>query len=475
MTLNEVERRSGLFQSSIRFYASEGLLSTSGQDDYSEQDLQTLQRIHLLRSLYVSLEEIKALQSGADQLADVLRRQMEQWASGKTDRQRHRQICQEILAEGAAYDTLDAQQYLPQLEQPLPPAALENNSDRVQAPWRRFFARTLDMALYTVLWIALLVLLGFHINFLDQGVIISYLKTLVSLVLMVFLEPLFLSKLGTTPGKAILGLRVTDLSGQRLTYRAAAARTGTVISRGMGFEIPIYNLVRYYKSASACGRGEVLPWETKSQLSLRTNKVPLRVLGVAATYCAVVALLVVFALVGRLPDHRGDITVAQFCENYNQMAGYYGVSTKRLNPDGSWMEPPQTNDDTYALDDLLSPPRQLTFTETDGVMTGMQMLVFKEEGSLLTDIGQTEMMLAIQAFVCAQENYDLFSDSISELTNYIAANALCPFDETLFGVKLTCQVDQENVADFFSEKDPSESQEAGGQDVLLSFTMEKTK
>lgn len=478
MTLKEMATRSGLSRSSIQFYQSQGLLQPESRKDYSEQDLAALLRVHLLRSLGISLEEIKALHVGAYQLPDVLKRLLEKLGE---DQAPSKAICQELLEAGVDYTTLNGALYLRRLEQAAPPAAIrEEPGARVQAPWRRFFARNLDLALCTALWQAPLILFGANMALFGQGLILSYVSMMVSLLVMVAVEPLFLSRLGTTPGKAILGLRVTDPSGQRLTYRGAAARTGMVIARGMGFEIPIYNLVRYFKSCAACGRGETLPWEEDSVLTLRTNKDPLRVLGLIAAYCGVVALVVVATLVGRLPDNRGDLTVAQFCENYNQMVRYYSSSTARLNPDGSWVEAPQTNDEGYTpentirLEDLFqSAPPQLTFTEEDGVMTGMQMTISEASSEPFLATGQEEMLLSIYAFVMAQDSYTVFSDDLSHLSASIAEHAFTSFDETLFGVRLTCQVDLEGyVASpetgvLFPETETEEGY------VCLVFTMEK--
>ena len=65
MKIKEIEERSGMSRANIRFYESEGLIApardTNGYRDYSEADLEILQRIKLLRTLRISLEEIKAV------------------------------------------------------------------------------------------------------------------------------------------------------------------------------------------------------------------------------------------------------------------------------------------------------------------------------------------------------------------------------------------------------------------------------
>ena len=60
MTIKDLEERTGLSRANIRFYEKEGLLSPlrreNGYREYTEEDVQTLQRIKLLRSLQFSIE-----------------------------------------------------------------------------------------------------------------------------------------------------------------------------------------------------------------------------------------------------------------------------------------------------------------------------------------------------------------------------------------------------------------------------------
>ena len=76
MTIKEMEARTGLTRANIRFYEAEGLITPerrpNGYRDYSEEDLTVLQRVKLLRSLHMSLEEIKAVRTGDHTLAQAL-------------------------------------------------------------------------------------------------------------------------------------------------------------------------------------------------------------------------------------------------------------------------------------------------------------------------------------------------------------------------------------------------------------------
>lgn len=68
MTIKELEQRTGMPRANIRYYEEEGLLSPrrleNGYRDYSEEDVQTLEKIKLLRSLQLDIGTIRLLQQG---------------------------------------------------------------------------------------------------------------------------------------------------------------------------------------------------------------------------------------------------------------------------------------------------------------------------------------------------------------------------------------------------------------------------
>jgi len=74
--INEAEQRLGMSRSNIRFYEKEGLIDPvrleNGYRDYSEQDIEQLKKIIILRKLGVPLESIRDLQDGAVSLDQVL-------------------------------------------------------------------------------------------------------------------------------------------------------------------------------------------------------------------------------------------------------------------------------------------------------------------------------------------------------------------------------------------------------------------
>ena len=68
MTIKEIETLSGMTRANIRFYEAEGLLSPvreeNGYRDYSEEDLETLKKIRLFRTLQFSLLRLRHCRVG---------------------------------------------------------------------------------------------------------------------------------------------------------------------------------------------------------------------------------------------------------------------------------------------------------------------------------------------------------------------------------------------------------------------------
>jgi len=403
VTIKEIEARSGMTRANIRFYESEGLLSparsANGYRDYSEEDLEALKRVKLLRLLGLSLEEIKQLQSGQRALSGALEQHLFHLEETRAKLGRAEEVCQEMYSDGADYQTLDAQRYLDALERgprrSLPvPGVTSDVIPKVYSPWRRYFARSLDLSLCALLWLVLRMLV---LNLNPTGITEGLLDTWVELLMMLFLEPLLLRLFGTTLGKWILGLRVTGEEGGRLPYSQGLRRTFQVIRWGLGLCIPVWNIYRLWKSWKGCDRGETLPWEEGSTLELKDERTWRNVVMAAAMLLVpllAVALLTVPTV--RVPN-RGDLTVAEFCENYNCLARYYQVDDG-LRPDsgGVWVE---TAAGEAVLQGLDWKPPVFDFTVSDGIVTGLRFTKTWENSGHWPDDCRNEMQLAVLAMV----------------------------------------------------------------------------
>ena len=367
MTIKEIETRSCLTRANIRFYEAEGLLAPTrldnGYRDYSEADLDALMRIRLLRALGVPLEDIRALQSGGCSLSDTLEKRLDAMTREQSDLSHAQEVCRTLCANSTSYETLDARRWLDALDST--PAVPSSDAIREpRAPWRRFFARSLDLLICSVLIYALF-LLVFHVNLTNASFLQKLLIWVLNIALTLIFEPLLLSWFGTTPGKWILGLRVTDLSGQRLSRSDAWERTTSVLLLGLGFLIPVVSWICMFLNLRRCEKDEPLPWENNSAVTASTWKG-----WRAAAY--ILACIVVFgaaALTGlavQCMPNRGDLTVSEFIENYNHASELHDPRAEYLlDDDGSWQKRAE-----YDII-LFDAPPALVFEEQNGYVTGV--------------------------------------------------------------------------------------------------------
>ena len=140
---------------------------------------------------------------------------------------------------------------------------------------------------------------------------------------MFLLEPLLLSRFGTTAGKWLFGLRVASPDGRRLTYAEGRERTAYLFWYGIRLNLPVFRLYRLYVSYTDEQQGKALPWEDGSEQTIRDHA------GWRFAAAAVLAALLIAGGVLRVlltygPANRGELTVAQFAENYNTILRQFG-------------------------------------------------------------------------------------------------------------------------------------------------------
>lgn len=449
MTIKEMESLTGMTRANIRFYESKGLLSPqrgeNGYREYTQEDLAVLQRIKLLRMLDLSLDEIQKLQAGEEPMDSVLSRHLRQLEQ-EGERITHcREICAQMKVDRVQYQTLNADKYLQEVNQPAfesqpEPQWKKDVIPRVRSPFRRFFARGLDLLFYVTLW-QLFLIIALDVNLSNRGSGGGVLDAVMQLLLMLVLEPVFLRLLGTTPGKWILGLRVVGEDGKHLTLAQARSRTWKVWFRGMGLGIPIYNLVRYWKSYRACEDGEILDWEEDSTLLLRDEK---RWRGVVwvGTACALVLSTVLTMAWAQLPKHRGDLTVAQFSENYNRYCRYYGFDgLRKLDEEGNWVENqyPEGTVIVEVVDNLPLPP--LEFEEENGVITGISFTLSNQNGEEWVSGYDTELLLLVNSFAGAQWDRGLFDGEIGKFAQQMEDSPFSGFEGEIYGVRVFWEVE----------------------------------
>ena len=80
MTIKETEQITGLTRSNIRFYEKEKLITPirneeNGYREYSEEDVKNLKKIAYLRTLGISIEDIRRLVNKEADLLEVVKKQ----------------------------------------------------------------------------------------------------------------------------------------------------------------------------------------------------------------------------------------------------------------------------------------------------------------------------------------------------------------------------------------------------------------
>lgn len=449
MTLREIERLSGVDLANILLYEREGLIKPSltedGYHDYSGEDLRSLLRIKLLSMLKISLDEIKAINNGDMDLEEILLNSLSQTGSETQEADCIREILQSLQSGESGFASFDANKYL----QMLPSTANDLGSHelpQVFYPWRRYFARMLDMAVYDLLWASFLIL-AFNINIPARDTWENLFDTFAAMLIMLFTEPLLLRAFGTTPGKAIFGIRVSDPEGMRLSYSRGLKRTWEVIGAGMGYNIPIYNFFKLWRSYKLCGEMKTQPWDKNISCTIKDTRWYR-----GAGYVLAQLLIVVFAVVliqtQNIPPNRGSLTVDEFIENYNYYAKFYKSDPvhKYYKHGRSLEEPDSEASDILRYDEMPN----FSYTLDNGYITGVSFRVELHNSPYFIYPYDIPMLLSSLSFACAQEEMKLFSKIPKRISEHVRSN---PFEDFSFieaGIEFSCNIETSGYLEPYS-------------------------
>lgn len=474
MTIKELEELLGITRANIRYYEQELLIKPNrmpnGYRNYSSQDVQQLKKIKLMRELGVSIADLKKLQSNELSLTEEMEHQIQALTAQQAKLQKEQQICIAIQQDHVSYEQLDADKYL---YHPIAPDTaceidpVKDSSYQAQdrlpqiSPMRRYLARMFDMILFTDIAASIISL--FHINFNDIWSLPG--TNIVIQLIWLFVEPLCIHFTGTTAGKWIFGLYLTDLDGRRPSYYDAFYRNIRVFFFGMGLGIPFVNLYRYYKSFRTTSDGWKLPWEDDLRYVQKTSVLDQRVhtslqdgkwryLLLAASFILNIAVTYGCTLYAQVPIHRGAVTLEEFSENYNQIARYLGYTeyNYRMKPDGTLYSAKElqelqedsagitifSNDDSY---------RPLEFDYTYNGTTLKQVSLHIDLQDYPTDTlisyPTAQMTIAALAFAGAQSDIGFWSTERSRVANNLLTTdfSMIPcFSDRIGNMDITCDI-----------------------------------
>lgn len=460
MTSKEIETRSGVPRANIRYYEAEGLLTpiraANGYRAYSEADLAVLEKIKLLRRLGVSVEELKGLCAGTASLPAVLDRRLAELGGQRDALARVEQVCDDLRQAEATFENLDAGRYLTELEAPALPQANEETwwatlrtpplpADTLPVvcnPFRRLAARWIDGLLYYYMVRIFLKAARYQMDN-REIVFIAFLA-----LLMLGLEPLFLHLFATTPGKWLLGMRLTRSDGTKLSYGQGVNRMAEGFVQGLGCCIPVWSLIQLCRCVRRCADGDPQPWD---------EDVAYHAKGGALRWMAPVLTLVIILQVGKaakisvetLPPNRGDLTVAEFAENFwDQEEKLYGDYYSVFD---MWGFGEMAADGTFHIEqtDLWGRERfwktiEFSYeTAADGHVTAV---VIRSEGSYRDDrLWHPSLPLAVPcaaaAFAWAQEDAPFWLRSREKFLEALEEHEVEDFTIHEVGMVLTCEAD----------------------------------
>ena len=122
MTIKEVEEQTGLARSNIRFYEKEKLIEPSRNDkngyrDYSEQDIENIKKIAFLRTMEISIEDIRNIMSDKVSLTEIIEKQATTIGGQIEDLSKAKTMCERMLESGnVSFDELQVEKYVEVLE-----------------------------------------------------------------------------------------------------------------------------------------------------------------------------------------------------------------------------------------------------------------------------------------------------------------------------------------------------------------------
>lgn len=118
MTIKEVEELTGLSRSIIRFYEKEELIEPKRNEDngyrnYSENDLANIKKIAYLRTLGLTVEQIRKASHHQVDLTKLLQKQKQMLVKQQSDLRDAQLMCEKILESSRQvnYDTLKVEEY----------------------------------------------------------------------------------------------------------------------------------------------------------------------------------------------------------------------------------------------------------------------------------------------------------------------------------------------------------------------------
>ena len=204
------------------------------------------------------------------------------------------------------------------LPPPLPP---KSEPDVLSLPlanrWPRFFARIFD-----VWWqiLAVSLVAGYTLGTYSAGFVewingpgASQLFGIACLPVALMLDALIYKAAGNTPGKAILGLKVTTLNGQPLSLGQYLGRNLSLWVSGLAFGLPLINLFTLANQSSRLGKGKQASYDEST--GYRVHAKPSGWIRIAIFSLAFISLFFVMAILNSMEQAAQRDAILNYSQN----------------------------------------------------------------------------------------------------------------------------------------------------------------
>lgn len=144
--------------------------------------------------------------------------------------------------------------------------------DNQVRPWVRYLARMIDISILTCLTVVFLSLDIVPLGNLDEP------KAKLALMawtipIWLYIETWVLSIFGTTPGKSLLKINLSNIDGSKAEFDSIFKRTISVWFKGLGLALPIVGIITMLVSYSNLKKNGAASWDTNNGLKITHGRI----------------------------------------------------------------------------------------------------------------------------------------------------------------------------------------------------------
>ncbi len=307
-------------------------------------------------------------------------------------------------------------------------------------PWRRYFARSLDVALNSFI-LHFLISIVFHYNLLRINSLVQVVLQVVATILMLAFEPIYLHYFGTTFGKWVFGLSLENDTGEKLSLQQGFSRSKGIFIYGFCLGIPFLDIYAQWKSYNRYQTGEQQPWEEDGIVYIIKDAKWYRGFAYILIGIISVGLHLLLIQVGSLPPVRGDLNISGFSRNYNYLDSYYsGKGSRYLNMKGAW-EAREAEDGVCYADMGISPIPIFKYKTENGSLKEVRFEIQLKNSKDLLNTYLNERLLSSYAFAAMQKGGAAYFSFCNEIKNIMKKQYMEDFTFSKNGITCINQIE----------------------------------